>query len=114
MAQTKSSSGMRIADFWLLGGASIAAWMVFAIAQLLRSENPLVEHRLQQVGPTFALLSLLFNHPHFMASYRMAYGRSLPFYRRNWVAMLAVPVLLVLLFGVAYANLQTSAFNLGW
>lgn len=108
------NSPSRFYDFWLLGGASIVAWVIFALAQLMRGSSGIVEQRVQQVAPTFALMALLFNHPHFMASYRMAYSRDRSFHKKNWFALWLVPLLLAGLFIFSYFSFQTTDFSQPW
>jgi hypothetical protein len=98
----------RFLDFWLLGGASIVVWFAMMIGEQFRQNHATVQQHFLQVAATFSLLSLVCNHPHFMISYRMGYGRGWPFVFRHWFALLLVPALLVLLFAAAFFSFQIN------
>jgi hypothetical protein len=93
----------RYLDFWLLGGASLVVWLVMFAAQGFRS-NWAVDQHFGNLTATAASLSLLVNYPHFLASYRIAYTRGSGFIRHHWWQLVAVPLLLVALFAVAWVN----------
>ena len=107
----QKTNSARFLDFWLLGGASIVAWCICALAELLRADYSFVEVRMRQIAPTFLLLTLLVNYPHFMSSYRMAYSKGREFYVKNWFALFLVPALLLLLFFMAFTNLQNTDYE---
>src|SRR5437763_5465867 len=52
---------------------------------------------------TTASLSLLVNYPHFLVSYKLAYGRGRAFVTSHWWQLLAVPAVLIATFAYAYA-----------
>ena len=93
--------GSRALDFWLLGGLSLALWLplYFLIDRLgtLKALGTML--------PTAALvLGYVVNHPHFMASYKLAYGQGRGFVLQNWLQLIVVPVVMLVLLGVTYAN----------
>jgi hypothetical protein len=96
-------------DFWLLGGASVAIWLIMEATGLLRGGGSPLDQRYLQIGAAFTLLTLVCNHPHFIISYQFGYGRGVGFIRRHWFALVAVPVLLVALFTFAYLSSETPA-----
>src|SRR4051812_507115 len=85
----------RVSDFWLLGGASIGLWIVMSLAQFGRERSEAVESHFLQLGALFSLLSIVCNHPHFMISYRFAYGRGAKFVLKHWFSLLLVPAALI-------------------
>lgn len=108
-------------DFWLLGGFSLAIGAIFLFAGLMRESSFVVGGYMARLPATFGILSLICNYPHFLISYRFGYGRGAGFVRRFWFQLLAVPVLLVALFTVAFycsgfaapENALTTRLNLG-
>ena len=87
----------RWADFWFLGGASIAFCLLFMIAAPLRGVIPSFEGSLLRVGAAGLLLSFFVNFPHFMASYRLAYGREKVFREQHRFELKIVPAVLSLI-----------------
>ena len=55
----------RFLDFWLLGGASIAIWVVMIGLQGFRASWAIDQH-FKNLTYTAASLSLLINYPHFL------------------------------------------------
>ena len=98
----------RFADFWLLGGASLLVWLVMWVLQDYRSAWAIDSH-FKNLTVTTISLSLLINHPHFLISYKLAYARGAGFVLAHWWQLLAVPVLLVLAFAVAYVGFTAPA-----
>jgi hypothetical protein len=99
-------------DFWFLGGASIVIFALMALGQFLRGSLGVVEQSFVQIIPTFSILALICNHPHFMISYRFGYGRGLKFIGRHWFSLFVVPLGLVALFTVAYFDFRTEISEL--
>jgi hypothetical protein len=99
-------------DFWFLGGASIVVFALMALGQILRGHFGIVEQSFVQIIPTFSILALICNHPHFMISYRFGYGRGLRFIGRHWFSLIFVPVALVALFTVAYVDFRVEVSEL--
>lgn len=73
-------------------------------AEPFRNSAGPVAQRFLQIAPTFAILALICNHPHFMLSYKEGYGRGTRFIIKNWFALILVPFLLVALFSTAYTS----------
>lgn len=96
----------RQADFWLLGGASIAFWALCHLFEFLYPRFHTTQSYLSNLPALFAIASLVVNAPHFMASYHLAYSRGGQFILQNWYQLILVPVLLVLalLAGDIYFN----------
>lgn len=93
----------RFVDFWLLGGASLAVWLVMVVAQGFRSAWAIDQH-FKNLTVTTASLALLVNYPHFLLSYKLAYTRGRAFVRLHWWQLVAVPLLLVVVFAWAFAR----------
>ena len=91
----------RYLDFWLLGGASIAVWVVMFGLEGFRTSWAIDEHY-RHLTTTTLSLSVLVNYPHFMMSYKLAYARDRGFILRYWWQLIVVPVGLVALFATAY------------
>ena len=70
----------RFADFWMLGGASLLVWFVMFGVQGFRSAWAIDQH-FKNLTVTTASLSLIVNYPHFLVSYKLAYGRGRTFTR---------------------------------
>jgi hypothetical protein len=91
----------RFADFWLLGGASILVWLVMIVAQGFRASWAVDQH-FRNLTITAASLSLLVNYPHFLISYKLAYGRGRAFVTMYWWQLIVVPIALAGLFAAAF------------
>lgn len=91
----------RFLDFWLLGGASLLVWLVMISVQGFRSSWAIDQH-FRNLAVTTASLSLIVNYPHFLISYKLAYGRGRAFVRQHPWQLVIVPVLLVILFTLAF------------
>jgi hypothetical protein len=91
-------------DAWLLGGASVVVWALFAVLDPLRSVVPRVGTHLDNVVFVAASLSLVVNYPHFMASYRIAYGRGLGYVLDRWFCLVVVPAVLFVTLCTAWAT----------
>ena len=98
----------RFLDFWLLGGASILVWLVMFTFQSFRSSWAVDQH-FKNLTVTTATLSLLVNYPHFLVSYKLAYSRGRQFVLGHVWQLVAVPVLLIGLFALAYAGFDRPA-----
>jgi len=109
MATPNSSQCLlnRELDFWLLGGFSIALMAVMLVAHSLRQTFPVFDQRLYHLVVTFSFLSLVCNYPHFLISYKLAYGRGGRFIAEHWFALIAVPAALFALYGLAYSRYST-------
>jgi hypothetical protein len=92
-------------DFWILGGASLLVYAMMLVATGFRSWYGVGNH-LGNLAVTMATLSLLVNYPHFLASYRLAYGRGRAFMLRHWLQTLLVPA--GLLFFLTYTYWLTN------
>jgi hypothetical protein len=92
----------RFLDFWLLGGASLAVWLIMIGVQGFRTSWAIDQH-FKNLTYTAASLSLLINYPHFLISYKLAYRRGRPFVVSHWWQLIAVPVLLLVVFALAFA-----------
>jgi hypothetical protein len=103
----------RSADFWLLGGASIAVWLAMLVADAFRT-RPAVDERLGLLGAFALSLSLVANYPHFLFSYKLAYTRGRGFVSAHWWQLIAVPLALISLLGVAFLFYQVPVANLPW
>ena len=91
----------RFLDFWLLGGASVLVWLVMMSLQGFRTSWAIDQH-FKNLTYTAASLSLLINYPHFLVSYKLAYRRGRPFVLAHWYQLIAVPLLLLAIFVVAF------------
>lgn len=91
-------------DFWLFGGASLLFFLVMCLAKVLGGENEVLQQRFLQIPVAFALLSLVCNHPHFLSSYKLAYGRGLRFIFQNPVSLVIVPLGLVCFYFIGFRN----------
>ena len=94
---TSKAVTTRFLDFWLLGGASLVVWIILVTLTPFRYSSSVVKTYLDNAGGFFVICFLLVNYPHFMASYKLAYGKGLRFICRNWWQLLAVPLLLIAL-----------------
>ena len=103
----------RTADFWLLGGASIAVWLAMIGADRFR-DRPMVDERLGQLALAALSLSLVVNYPHFLFSYKLAYTRGRAFVATHWWQLLAVPAGLAVLLAAAYAFYAVPVADLTW
>ena len=98
----RNSITHRTLDFWLLGGLSILLWVIMVIAEQLRTHSPPIENHFMQMAALFSILSIFCNHPHFMISYRFAYGRGSKFIFKHWFSLIFVPLFFVGIYSWAY------------
>lgn len=96
----------RYLDFWLLGGASVVLWAVMSFAQWFRTDAWAVDQHFANTGALATTLALVVNHPHFMASYKLAYGRGWRFIRQFWFQLILAPLLLIAALAAAYGVLS--------
>lgn len=116
---THSLSSNQIKDFWLLGGLSILVWIIFLIFAPMKSSSAIVSDRFVQLAAIFSWLSFFCNYPHFLISYRFAYGRGLKFILKNWFQLIFIPLLLISLYLICFlffstdisSSVYVSAFN---
>lgn len=88
-------------DFWMLGGASLLAYLIMTATSGFRSYYGVSNH-MANLAMTMAMMSLVVNYPHFMASYRLAYSRGRDFLLRHWFQTLFVPLALVIFLAYTY------------
>jgi len=93
--------GSRLLDFWMLGGFSLLLW--FPLYLLVNHSATLVSLGLALPAAALALAYAV-NHPHFMASYKLAYTQGHRFVLQNWYQLLAVPIAMLCLLAIAYLN----------
>ena len=91
----------RTLDFWLLGGASVLAYLAMTMAAGFRNWYG-VSNQYGNLAVTMATMALFVNYPHFLASYRLAYCRGQSFVLKHWFNLLLVPSLLVGFISCAY------------
>ena len=82
-------------DFLVVGGLSLLLWPLFMLV-------------FPKSGMAIAALLFAVNYPHFMASYKLAYGRGLPFVKRRWPQLILAPLLLLLIVGLGFLYRATS------
>ena len=104
----------RYTDFWLLGGISIALWLVMMIAQVFRGRSEVIETHFAQVAAVVAVMSLFCNYPHFLISYRFGYGRGSKFIFRHWISLILVPAGMIAFYALAYVKFDSQISELGW
>lgn len=114
VASRRSSILNSLSDFWLLGGLSILMCAVMHFVNYFRDGNETFELRFMQVGALFSVLSILCNHPHFLISYRFGYGRGFRFIREHWFALVAVPIALIVSYGVAFSYYNSVIPESAW
>ncbi|MBK7892000.1 MAG: hypothetical protein IPJ84_14525 [Bdellovibrionales bacterium] len=64
--------------------------------------------RFFQLVPLFSMLAIVCNHPHFLISYRLGYGRGFKFVRANWFSLIIVPLVLIAAYATAYFFYDTD------
>jgi hypothetical protein len=88
----------RAMDFWLLGGISFVAWFFALGAFHFYNLNAAFDQHIKNWPYAFSTLALICNYPHFIASYRIAYGNGLSKITRHWFALIVVPAAIVFFF----------------
>lgn len=91
----------RTFDFWLLGGASLVVYLIMVVGAGFRGLYG-VSNQFGNLAVTMATMSLIVNYPHFLASYRLAYGRGKGFLLKHWFQTLIVPCLMINFLVAAY------------
>jgi hypothetical protein len=100
----------RVADFWFIGGLSIALWIP---VYFLQDQFSLINSVSIGLPGLAFTLAYWVNYPHFMASYKLAYTQGNGFIQQNWFQLILVPFILVaaILIGFFFwnANISNSA-----
>lgn len=97
-----------LTDFWTLGGLSILFLAITQIVSYFRNDLPVFQMRFFQLIPLFSMLAIVCNHPHFLISYRLGYGRGFKFVRKNWFSLIFVPVGSIAAYAAAYFFYDTD------
>jgi hypothetical protein len=108
LAPPRKALTTRFLDFWLLGGASILVWLVMISVEGFRASWAIDQH-FRNLATTTLSLSLIVNYPHFLVSYKLAYGRGRAFVTTHWWQLLVVPCLMVAAFAAAYVYFDVPA-----
>lgn len=90
----------RRADFWLMGGASLVVWVMMMIVTSF-APSAWARDLLLKIGLVATVGSFLVFQPHFIYTYRMAYGRGMAFVFRRWPQLIGVPLLLISVYATA-------------
>ena len=107
-AEKASLLGSRAMDFWLVGGASIVAWVVLKIASPMRSEYWSISRHVGNLAAFSSTAALVVNYPHFMVSYKLSYGQGRAFITRHWWQLIMVPLLLCWAMATAWFFMRHS------
>ena len=102
--------GSRALDFWLLGGLSVAVWLPL---YFFLERGTLRDLTGTSVPAIAFLLAYWVNYPHFMASYKLAYGQGTTFVRGNWFQLIAVPMVFLLAIVAAWLAWEVDVSNSG-
>jgi len=95
----------RIADFWFLGGLSIAIWIP---VYFMQNQFPLIRSISTGLPGLAFTLAYWINYPHFMASYKLAYTQGNGFIQQNWFQLILVPILLISAMVIGYSFWNTD------
>ena len=79
-------------DFWLLGGFSLLVWAALLSLEPFKTSSWAVGHHFKNLPAVSATLALLCNYPHFMVSYKLAYGAGPTRVLEHWFQLIAVPI----------------------
>lgn len=93
-------------DFWLMGGVSLLVWVAMMVVTSLRDSDPWAAKLMIQIGLGATIASFLVFQPHFIFTYRMAYGRGWSFILRRWPQLIGLPLLLFGIYLGAYLSLR--------
>lgn len=93
----------RRVDFWLMGGASCVVWLLMTVFSHFRDISSIDRH-FGNIAAFSGLMVLFVNYPHFMLSYKIAYGRGQKFIARHWIQLIFVPLALTTLIAASYAT----------
>jgi hypothetical protein len=104
-------SGESYLDYWIVGGASIVAWVLLTLLVPLRNESWAINLHIANIPALMGSLSLLVNYPHFMASYKLSYGLGPSFIKAHAFQLIVVPILLVAVLAVAWFCYSSLEFN---
>lgn len=101
MAERANHLVSRSFDFWLVGGASLLVYLIMLVGSDFRGLYG-VSNQFGNLAVTMASMSLFVNYPHFLASYRLAYGRGKQFLLKHWFQTLIAPCLMINFLVAAY------------
>ncbi len=104
----------RAVDFWFLGGISMVAWLLSQAAVYGFNLNEGFDRQIMNWPYAFSALSLVCNYPHFISSYRIAYGSGRKKILNQWFTLLVVPIGLIALFYSAYQMRQKPFEHAYW
>jgi uncharacterized integral membrane protein len=85
-------------------------WLAMFVLQHYRSAWA-IDHNFKDLSVTAVSLTLLVNNPHFLVSYKLAYSRGRSFVALHWWQLIVVPILLTLLFVIAYLKFDTPTVS---
>ena len=71
----RSLTATRARDFRLIGGASLVTWVVLFAVAPLRHSTWAINQSLTDIAGFSAIAALFINYPHFIMSYKLAYGQ---------------------------------------
>jgi hypothetical protein len=95
----------RYFDFWLLGGASLLAWLVLFVCSSHRNHWA-IDVQFRNLAAATTTLAVFINNPHFLVSYKLAYLREPQFLVKNWWQLIVVPLCLMGVFALTYVNFR--------
>lgn len=101
----------RAADFWLIGGLSIAVWIP---VYFLQTQFTLIKSVSLGLPALAFTLAYWVNYPHFMASYKLAYTQGNGFIQQNWFQLILVPVILIAAMAIGFAYWNTDIRHTGF
>lgn len=101
----------RAADFWFLGGLSIALWIP---VYFLQDQLPLVKTMSVALPGLAFTLAFWINYPHFMASYKLAYAQRNGFITQNWFQLIVVPIALIASMAIGFFFWHTNISDSGF
>jgi len=105
MTNTKTLTGSRATDFWLIGGISVFLYIILNIIFYFKLEGmPGLNEYFAHLPGTMFILAALCNNPHFIASYKMAYTRGFRSIIHTPLQLIIVPIAMLALMVVAYTH----------
>ena len=89
---------------------------ILLLGSIWKESSVLIQQKFFLLTPAFIFLALFCNDPHFLITYKFAYGRGWPFVRHFWIALVFVPLGLVILMTTSFFLFRTSteSANVEW
>lgn len=102
-------------DLWLLGLASTVCWGAVLLLHGLSTQFAFASQSLHAIEILMPTILILTSYPHLLISYKYGYTQGTAFTLKNWPHLIAAPLTLISIFGLAAMTwtTQIGSFRMG-